>query len=63
MDPILQLGNAVRVDVPEAVQPEHVHARQRVQTGLGWKRQVDIVLSCTALILVSPLLLVAAALV
>jgi len=63
MDPILQLGNAVRVDVPEAVQPDHAHARQRVQTGLGWKRQVDIVLSCTALILVSPLLLVAAALV
>jgi len=63
MDPILQLGNAVRVDVPEAVQPERVYQRQRVQLGFGWKRLVDIVLSCIALTLVSPLLLVTAILV
>ena len=63
MDPILQLGNAVRADIPEAVQPERAYQRQRVQVGFGWKRLIDIVLSCVALAIVSPLMLVTAILV
>jgi len=63
MDPILQLGNAVRVDVPEAAQLDRAHAYQRVQLGFGWKRLVDILLSCVALLLVSPLLILTAVLV
>ena len=62
MDPILQLGNAVRVDVPQAAPFDRVHVRQ-AEAGPGWKRMVDIALSCVALVLVSPLMLATAALV
>lgn len=63
MDPLLQLGNAVRVDVPAETGPERTYQRQRVQVGLGWKRLLDILLSCIALALLSPLMLVTALLV